>query len=236
MNIFELVFDFVLISIAGLLIAFSPMLIITDLLIVLKSKRPLLHTVVLLGSVALPLLLLSLVAAIFIKPDSDISLRGLAEKISLPPLVDILIGITLIIYAIKRFRRFKYHSPDSVKTAKIGKAPPSKLMPLFMFGFFKTLLSVTNIFAILFVTKLITSNKLDPLLALLILFWTIAVGIIPFLIIIYYQKNRRQYLIRLQNKIDNILTDNIQLYLMIGLGALGTAIACFGLVQVVSRA
>jgi hypothetical protein len=232
MDIVELLFDLLLVSIAGLFIAFSPILIVTNLLIVLRSKRPIFHAVVLLASIVLPLLLLCGIATFALESEADIGLKELSSNLSLPPLANVFIGIVLLVFALRKFKQLKYAPLEPKKVAKPSKQLPTGAVPLFIFGFMKTLLSLTNIFAILFVTKLVTVNDLAPLLALLVLFWTIAVGMIPFLIIIYYRKNRRADLLRFQNKVDTILQENIKLYLLIGLGGLGVAMAAVGLIHI----
>lgn len=235
MNIFELIFDFILISLAGLFIAFSPMLIITDLLIVLKSKRPILHAIVLLVSIAIPLFLLAIVASTFIKPDTNISLSSVNDKLNIPPLITLTGGLILAIVGFKNFRQLKYRPLKPGAEVKTGKKPPTKILPLFIFGFMKTLFSLTNVFAILFVTKLIVSNKLSPGLALLIVAWTIAVGLVPFFAIFYYQKNRHDYLLRLQANLDARMSANVKAYGYGGLTVIGGILAVDSVVQLISK-
>lgn len=235
MNILELIFDFILISIAGLFIAFSPMLIITDLLIVLKSKKPLLHAVVLLVSIATPLLLLCFFAVNVIKPDTNISISAVNAKLNVPPFINFLLGWVLLAIGFKKFMDLKYRPLQEATEVKKPKTPPSKLFPLFVFGFMRTLFSLTNVLAILFVTKLIVSNKLNPLLAFFIVAWTITVGLVPFFAIFYAQKNKRQYLLKLQAILDTRMSTNVKAYAYIGLAVIGGILALDGFMGLLDK-
>jgi hypothetical protein len=234
-NLFELLFDFILISVAGLFIAFSPMLIITDLLIVLKSKKPLLHAAVLLISIATPLILLCLLASQFIKPETTISISAVNAKLNIPPFINFLLGWILLAIGFQKFRELKYRPLQQATKLQKPKTPPSKLVPLFIFGFMRTLFSLTNVLAILFVTKLIVSNKLNPLLALFIVLWTLAVGMVPFFAIFYAQKNKRQYLLKLQAVLDARMSSNVKAYAYIGLSVVGGIVALDGFAGLIDK-
>lgn len=231
MNLVDFTYNLILISIAGLFIAFSPLLIITDMLIVLRSRRPLLHTGILLMSIALPLIVLGIAASFVIKPDTAIDLKAISVKLSVPPLFTLLLGCILGGMGYSRLGRLRHEKGIKHPPKKSMKPPPAKLLPLFTFGFMKSLLSVTNIFAILLVTKLIVTQNMNPLGALIILFWTIAIGLIPFFIVIYYHHNRRERLLNLQSRVEARLAVNLQLYIGIGLLAIGAALVIESILQ-----
>lgn len=234
MQVLQIIFNFLVISLAGLFIAFSPMLIITDLLIVLRSKKPILHAAVLLASIITPLLIIAFIASLLVKPDTQVSLSAINEKINVPPLLSVLIGAILVAYGLSRFIQLRYRPlrPKSIEDVRPEKAPPSKLLPLFTFGFMKTLFSVTNVFAILFVTKLIVTNHLGPMLAFFVIFWTVLVGLVPFLVIFYYQKNKRDYLLRVQALLNQRMSENVKAYVFVGIAVVGCLLTIASIRQV----
>jgi hypothetical protein len=221
MDVIYLFLNILLITMLGLLIAFSPMLVLVNVLVVLKSQRPILRTTVLMAGMALPLIVIALLAAMFLEPTSEISLRGLSEKISIPPIFDLLLGLWLVSLAAKRWRYTKIHGTPKKTSTLISKKPPDKLSELFMFAFFKSILSVTNIFAILALANYLTVHSIPQPFATLAVIWVILIGLVPFLIILYYYFFKHDMLDILDKQVDKLLSRNIDFAITIGLLAAG---------------
>ena len=213
MDIVNFVGNLFILTFLGLMIAFSPLLIMVNMIIVLTNKRPILNALVLIAGVAAPLLLIAILAQAFIDPSDTFSLGSIVEKIQLPALIDILLGVSLLALGLKRAASYKN---DGTPPGHIDLQPPTdNLRSLFAFGFFKSLLSATNIFAILFVIKLTKVNNLSPALGLLALFWTIAIGLVPLFMALYYHEFRPERLKQLNRRLNDILSTNIQLIIVI---------------------
>ncbi|HEY4964604.1 MAG TPA: GAP family protein [Candidatus Saccharimonadales bacterium] len=212
LNIVGLIVNLFVLTFLGLLIAFSPMLIIVNMVIVLTTKRPIWNALILTAGVVTPLILIAILAEIFIGPHTSISISSISAKIQLPSIIDLLFGITLIIVALKRAYTYKQEEVHQVKSL----TPPSdKPKSLFIFGFLKSLLSVTNIFAILLVVQITKTYNRMPIVNVLGLFYTILIGIIPLMLIIYYRQYRPGSLAKMNQKLDNLLKTNIQLFIVI---------------------
>lgn len=221
MDFIYLVLNILLITMLGLLIAFSPMLVLVNVLVVLKSKRPILRTTVLMAGMALPLLIIAGLAAAFLEPDSQVSLRGLSEKISVPPLLDFVLGLWLLSLAAKRWRYTKLHGTHQKTSSLVSRNPPDKLSALFMFAFFKSILSVTNIFAILVLAKFMMVHSIPQPFSTLAVAWVIIIGLVPFLVILYYYFFKHDMLEQLDKQVDKILSRNLDAAITIGLLAAG---------------
>src|SRR5436190_23042606 len=99
MDIWQLIVNLLLVTLGGLLIAFNPSLIVINFFVVLKSKRPIRDAIVLIAGVVLPIVLIALITIFWLEPDSSFRVGGLADKIAIPPLIDLLFGLSLIVYA-----------------------------------------------------------------------------------------------------------------------------------------
>lgn len=221
MDFIYLILNILLITMLGLLIAFSPMLVLVNVLVVLRSQRPILRTAVLMAGMVLPLLIIAGLAAVFLEPDSQVSFRGLSDKISVPPLLDLLLGLWLISLALKRWRYTKTHGTHKKTSKLISKNPPDKLPSLFMFAFFKSILSVTNIFAILVLAKFMLVHSIPQPFSTLAVLWVILIGLVPFLIILYYYFFKHDMLEQLDKQVDKLLSRNIDVAITLGLLAAG---------------
>lgn len=210
-TVINLVTNFLILTFLGLMIAFSPILIIVYTVIVLTTKRPILNAIILIAGVAAPLLLIALIANIFIDPNTTINFSDIAEKVSLPAIVDIIFGLALFVVGFRRVRNGR----STEQKEQPFRAPPDNPKSLFIFGFFKSLLSVTNIFAILLVVQIIKAHSRQPFVDLLAILWTILIGVVPLLLIIYYRQFRPQSIEKLSDRINGLLRRNLQLILII---------------------
>lgn len=231
MNIWQFITDIIIVTFLGLFIAFSPMLIMVNLLIVLKSKRPILHAVALILGIITPLLIVAWIGLQFINPDSQISISSISASLQIPPLIDISFGLALFGVAIKQMLK----PPELFAKASEFKIPTDTFGAMFAFGFMKSLLSATNLFAILVMVKLIIESSLNPMLDLIILLWTLAVGLIPFAIVLYYHRFRKGYLLKLNKKLNEIMARNLRRVVIVGLYAVATMFTLAGLYELFTR-
>lgn len=230
MDLVQLVSNLLLITFLGLLVAFNPMLIVVDIVLVLKSSRPILNTIILTSGFVTSIVILFTVASLVIDPDSQISLARLKEGLNLPPLIDILAGCLLLFYAIARSRRPKTNRPSkSSSNFKI----PEKPYQLFAFGLVKAALSVTNIFAILVLAKLSATNDWNVAVGLMAIVWLLIVGVIPLAAIAYYRQFRHESLLTIDKRLNAIMSRDIQAMLTYALGVAGVLFIASGLVNLI---
>lgn len=223
----QLLGDLIIVTLLGLFIAFSPMLIIVNLLIVLRSKKPIVHAVALIAGILTPLLLVAGLGILFINPDSQISLRAISQEIQIPPLIDLMFGLSLLILATKQLA--KPSLPPNPAAAEQFHIPNDNFWSLYVFGFMKSLLSATNLFAVLVVAKIIIQSAFNPLFDLALLGWTLAVGMIPFALTLYYHRFRRDYLVTLNKRLNEVLARNVRRLVVVGLYALGSLFSLLGI-------
>jgi hypothetical protein len=212
LNIAELVINIFVLTFLGFLIAFSPMLIIVNMVIVLTAKRPVWNALILTAGVVTPLIIIGTLADLFIGPHTSITISAISEKIQIPPLIDIIFGVILIYLGL--IRAYKYKN-ENTKEVKSLSPPTDKPKSLFIFGFFKSFLSVTNVFAVLLVVQITQSYKQIPLVNFLGLAYAIMIGIIPLMLIIYYRQYQPNRLARMNQKLDSLLKTNLQLFIVI---------------------
>ena len=235
MAVIDAVLSLLLLTLLGLLVAFSPMILIVNLLVVLKSTRPILKTLVLMAGMALPILIVGILAINFIDPDTQISLGSLSKKINVPPLIDIALGVWLLAWAQRRIRFSRTHKKPRKPTDLIMKNPPDKLVGLFTFAFIKSALSVTNIFAILAVGKLIVTNSINQPLSTLVILWVLLVGLIPFGVILYFYFFKHERLDNLSDQVDRLLNRNLDRALNLALLTAGFFFLFIGLINLLSE-
>lgn len=225
MDALTIIANFLLITLLGLLIAFSPVIIAVNTFVVLKSNRPLIQTLVLMAGVAAPLLIVALLASNFIDPNNTIKFGDVASKIKIPPVIYLALGLWLIIVALMRWRYTYVHKKPKRLTNFAAQHPPDKLSALFGFAFVKSALSVTNLFAILVVCELIITHAYKQPLAGLIILWAIVIGLLPFGIILYLFFYRHEKLQSLNVRIDSFLNRDLDFAINLILVVVGTIFA-----------
>ncbi len=204
-NLLKLMVLVLELSFLGIFVAFNPLLLISELVIILKSKKPLLNTLIFMIGVATPLILFALVGAVIFQEDTY--LQPFHSSIQLSPVVNIAIGIILILIAI---RQFINHQDLPAKTAEAFKKSTASLSyaSIFSFAFFRSALSFTSIIGILAATKLIKEYTDNYILILLGVFWTICIGMLPFLGLLGASLKRPDALKFLEQRVDPILNKN----------------------------
>lgn len=192
-------------SFLGIFVAFNPLLLVSELVIILKSKRPLLNTIIFMTGVALPLIIFALIGAVIFQEDTRI--EPLHNSIELSPVVNIAIGVILILMAL---RQFINHQKPIANGADVFKKNTASLSyaSVFGFAFFRSALSFTSIIGILAATKLIKEYTDNYIIILLGVFWTICIGMLPFLGLLGASLKRPDALKFIEQRVDPILNKN----------------------------
>jgi hypothetical protein len=230
MGLIDIITDVFLITILGMLVAFSPMLIIISMVLVLKSSRPILNTVILMAGYILSLFLLFIFASLLIDPNSDISLRKIKSDLDLPAIVDIIAGLTLVGWASKKYTSLKgARSPKKLNDFKI----PEKPLHLFGFGFAKALLSATNLFAVLILAKVVTEKNWSIAQGVVAILWLLVVGIMPLLAIVYYHEFKNEKLLSINNRLNSAMDHDKDMILTYALAIVGMVFVLSGVVGII---
>jgi len=210
-----------------LLIAFSPVIIMVHMFIMLTSKRPLKNALVLCAAVTLPLIIIAVIGGNYLDSLATFSLGSIAHKIHPPAIIYFLFGVSLWVAGIRR--ALEYRTRDKSLPVKALHLPSDSLTSLFAFGFIKSLFSITNIFAVLTVVQLTKGNGLGRGVEVAALIWTIFVGLFPLLLALYYRQYHPKRLEKMNQKLTQLLTSNLQLMLIIAIFGLGTYFLVAGL-------
>lgn len=204
MNLFNFVVLILQLTFFGIFVAFNPMLLLSELLIVLRSKQPLLHSIIFLAGVSLPLIIIAAVGAFVFEEDT--SVRAFNSNIQLSPVLDLLIGIILLLIAARLFFvRDIVLKQKSNKRSSPAITERLSYWALFWFAFFRSAISLTSIIGIVAATKVIKEYTDNYAIILLGLLWTITVGMLPFLGMLGYSVRKPETIKTLEQKIDPIM-------------------------------
>lgn len=207
-----------LISIMGIVIAFSPTLVVTELTILTRSKKPVLQSIAFIMGIALAVTLFCLVALVLIDPNKDINVPSTREIIRGIPLTDIVVGIILIVVS-RRIAR-----PNSKPKVKEHRFKPEKLLStrtLFWFGFIKMATSLSSIAAIILAAQFINTSVNGGTLRLASVLWLIAVALFPFVLILLLKQYRPLTFGKIQSASDWAINLNWRRVIAIALLASG---------------
>ena len=218
MDVGNIAQNILLVTFLGIIVSFNPTLIVVDFLLVLKSKRPIFNTIVLLAGFATAIIILASFAWLLIDPDSQLSFNRLREELNMPPVVDITAGLLILIFGLNKYR-------ESV-TNKTKRKPkdiqiPQKPKQIFMFALIKTPLSLTNLFAILLLAKQAASGKWEPVAAFLALIWLLLLGVLPILYMMYLHWFKKASLDVIDKKLNKLLAKDTSLIIGLSCVALG---------------
>lgn len=163
--------------ILGMVIAFSPTLIFTEIAIITKSKQPFKLSIALIAGIAVPIVALVLLAVLLYDPNTEFEVPKTSEVLSITPLIDVTVGIALIIAG-----------------SRIGKGPkkesnfnPEKLFSfktMFLFGAIKMATSLSSIAAILIAARFLKTTTSDSTQQLLGVVWLVGAALLPFILIL----------------------------------------------------
>jgi hypothetical protein len=231
MNIGELILNLILVLFLGLLIAFNPSLIVINLLLVLESRRPIRDTMILIAGVILPLIIIFLIAVFWLKPDSSFQLRGSLPDIKIPPLIDIIFGLGLLVYVWRRL----HAKPNPQKPSAISARAKRMLVnpgSIFSFGFIRSGLSASSLLAVLMIAKTMIVNQTRPLVALLSVILAFVIGIAPLLVAPYLYKYNPNGLKKAQVFINKLLAKGSATLVTVLLTAIGVGFLMHGVTHV----
>ena len=228
MDIVQFFVDLSIITLLGLLVAFNPMLIAVDIVLVLRSKRPILNTSILIAGFISSLTLLFVVATLLIDPDSQFSLRKIKDTLELPAIIDILAGALLIGWALKRLGAAGQKRIVMPANLKVPESPTG----LFAFAFVKAALSATNVFAVLVLAKVSAANGWNPALGAMAIFWLLAIGVIPLLTLAYLRQFKHKSLVSIDKKLNSLLARDITSVINYIIGGVGIFFLASGIIEI----
>lgn len=202
MNLLTIIITFLELTFFGLLIAFNPLLLVSELAIVLRSKQPIFHALVFAVGAITPLVLIGVVGSFMFNEQTQVQSFDISIRLS--PVLDFLIGTCLALIGIRILMFTRKSAPKkSARTSK--KAHSSSVISLFAFAFFRSAMSFTSIIGIVAATKVLKSTTDNYLWILLGLFWAISVGVSPFVGLIGYSVKRPDSVRALEQRIDPFL-------------------------------
>lgn len=219
--------NLLLIIFLGVLVAFNPMLIAVDILLVLRTKRPILNTAILTAGFMSSIVLLFVVAISVIDQDTQISVGKLRGSLEIPPLVDIIAGALLLGLAVKRQVR---PQSDALSSNRKGFKIPERPSQLFVFGFAKASLSITNLFAVLILAKMAAINNWDPIVGFMAVTFLLLIGIVPLATVAYYRQFKHKSLASIDKRINTIMSRDTRALITYILAAAGIIFIANGLI------
>lgn len=221
--------SFALISVMGIVIAFSPTLILTELTILTRSKKPVVQTLSLIAGIALAIALFCAAVIIFVGPNSNFTVPSTRQVISSIPIIDIIAGILLVITGL---RLPLSGSNNSVKKSRFS---PEKLLntkTLFWFGLVKMATSLSSIAAIFIALRFIMTSVDTGTLQLASILWLILVAILPFAIILSLKQYKPDIFAKIQNASDRAVNINWRRVIAFSLIVAGSYFIFSGLLHV----
>lgn len=164
----------------GLAVTFSPVLYAIELATLTQGKRPVYQALILLTSIATPLVLLILLFVLTINPAQPTPLETLAEhppKLITFPWVNALIGLACCVVGVGFFIASRRTSSPKLahKTQALNKHSA-----LFWFGLTKTLVSASGVAALFIAIKLIKQSSGDFAIQTLLVLLLLAAAMLPF--------------------------------------------------------
>jgi hypothetical protein len=208
----------------GLIVAFSPTIVFTELAVILKSKRPILASIALIAGVGVALISLVIISIIIFNPSQQIDIPSTREVLKLVPLLDIVAGILLIWGS----RRYSVNKQTKSGTSGNVLGPKS----LFWFGLIKMLTSLSTLGAIIIAVRLLETHVASGFWLIIATAWLLIVAMLPFVILVLIKLFKPEKLIKLENaskKMDTINWRQLFSKLMLWLGILLIVYGLFSL-------
>lgn len=216
----------IVIGLLGLVVAFSPTLVLTEIAVLTKSQKPLIHSVALITGIASAVALFCIITAIFVDPSKDFSLPWNQFKLSSVPLIDIIAGILLI----ELGRRLL--SKPATKNASTSKFNPSKIMTtrsLYWFGLLKMATSLSSIAAIVYASRFVKTYLDKESQQVIALVWLLIIAIVPFLLLVGIKLFRPGTFQNIQNASDRVTAISWRRYAIIASFCAGGLLIVMGL-------
>ena len=195
-----LIGSIIILALLGIIIAFSPTLIITEVAILTRTKKPLVPTTLLIAGIALSVTVFSLITILFIDPTKEIAIPSTREILQLIPVIDMLIGLLLAIAGIKLLR--PVHEAAEFSERRLEYTMSHKTV--FWFGFIKMSTSLSSIAAILFASRYIKTYYSDEPVQIAALLWVIVIAVLPFVLLVAAKLYRPQMFGKIQNASDRV--------------------------------
>ena len=162
----------------GIVVAFSPTIVMTELAIIAKSKNPLVASLALIGGVTSAIVLLVALWLFAIDPYQEIRIPTTRDVLLVAPVLDIFAGIALI-WGSKKLIANRDSQDKSVTSDKTHDT--IRPISIYWFSFLKMITSLSTIGATLLAVRLLKSNVDGGIWLILATLWLLVVAIAPFL-------------------------------------------------------
>lgn len=198
----------------GLIVAFSPTIVFTELAVILKSKRPVLASIALIAGVGVALLSLIVIGLLIFNPGQQVNIPSTREVLRLVPILDIIAGVLLVWGGNKYTNKTKDKSPSKTSLG---------IKSLFLFGLIKMATSLSTLGAIIIAVRVLETHIGDSFWLILAVAWLLVVAMLPFVILVLIKLFKPEKLTKLEvasRKIDTINWRQLLSKLMIWTGIL----------------
>lgn len=185
----------------GILLAFSPTVVITELAILSKSKKPIEHTIFLMLGVAIPIVIMTALAFFLVDPDAEYSVPQTRHILELLPFLNVIIGALFIIAGLRIGGRGK-KATEPMKQEKTATILNSK--KLFWFGFIRTATRLTGIAAILMAAQLLKRNYESGVFTFVGIAWFAVVALAPLIVLLIMQRLNSRTLQRINTYSERV--------------------------------
>jgi hypothetical protein len=209
----------------GVLLAFSPTIILTEIAVLTKSKKPFLYSVFFIAGVAAPILLFGAIAVLFIDPSSNFTIPQTKHILKILPVLDVLIGILFIIAGIQVGKKRSHQAKKEITADDVifstGK--------LFWFGFLRTATRLSGLAAILLAAQLIKQNLDTGISTVVSLVWLVIIAITPLVVLLLLQRSDSKYFVKIASYSDKVASLSWRKIISIGLIVVGTGMILYGI-------
>lgn len=214
---------------AGLFVAFSPVLIATELAVISRPQSSLGHVIALVAGIATPIIALVLLAALFLDPyqEVDMKIAQLRLSINVAPLVNMFAGILLIGLGLWLNQR-PTDRPKRVKRFSVDKLVTKT--SLYWFGLLRMLLSLTSIAVLLVAMRYIKTNITNNVMQMVLSLVLIGIVLLPFVGIILLHVKDPSRFVRIQQATTAMSRINYQKLLANACSVTGVLLILIGAV------
>ncbi|QQS26711.1 hypothetical protein IPM44_03245 [bacterium] len=202
-----LIFALISLLLYGAIVSFSPTLFLTELAILTRSKRPLIHTIAFMTGISIPIILYITLAVVITDAGNNFTIPNTREVIGSLPIVSIIAGILLFSSGL----RLKTDRGVENESEEVTKESPERLFrtkTLFWFGLIKMGTSLSSIAAILLGVSFIKSFVTRGVFQAVALIWFVVISLLPFLSIAGLKRYAPKIFARLQRSSDRITDFN----------------------------
>lgn len=180
----------------GLLLAFSPLLITTSVIVAIRSKNPIYNILAIALGAATPFICLFLIASTSFGATLHFDIKSINKTFTTTPIIQFIVAIMLIGVGIV----YKYPK-NSIHHTKEPHATPKEL---YIFSSIRSLFSATNIFAALLAAEVIRNDEYSSIADILLVVWIVLIGLLPFIVLLGLVIFRRNDLSKLENNLKRL--------------------------------